>query len=325
MRTQQLGLGYLQLDRVGRSLSTSESRRLQLAELVDQHMTQLLILLDEPSAGLTEQEATPLAELIRNHQQLGHTLVLCEHSASMIGLADHIIEVGPGAGDQGGTITFQGAIADLPEDQRSVTRLALQPTSARKKSTKDKSSESLSLSHVNGRGFVDAEFTIPLQGMTILTGPSGSGKRSLVHHAIIPALQQQLTSSTDKPSPAKNPHVSTENLPTITFQATLTGKPRDVLIIDQQLGQRTADRYWRRTSRSLMSCANFLARQTKRRSKACRRAISVSIRRMVDALIATARVIAASRQAGCRLSKFVANRVAASVSNQASWRLNAAA
>lgn len=190
---QQVGLGYLQLNRQGRTLSDGEAQRIQLASLIGAKLSGLIYILDEPSLGLHRQDIQYLQEVIQELKQLGNTIVLVEHERGLIGQADHIIELGPGAGQHGGYITFQGSFSQLLEDKKSLTGQWLSgrkkfPKPPRRKLTQ----ESILIKNVSLHNIQNLNINIPLGCLVGFCGVSGSGKSTLVIDIIGNALHQYL-------------------------------------------------------------------------------------------------------------------------------------
>lgn len=191
---QQVGLGYLELNRQGKTLSDGEAQRIQLASQIGAKLSGLIYILDEPSLGLHRQDIHYLQQVIQELKQLGNTIVLVEHERGLISQADHIIELGPGAGQHGGAITFQGDFSELLKDEKSLTGQWLSgrkkfPKPPRRKITQ----EWLQVKNVSLHNIHHLSLKIPLGCLVGFCGVSGSGKSTLALDIIGKALRQSLT------------------------------------------------------------------------------------------------------------------------------------
>jgi len=189
-----VGLTYLTLDRAARTLSGGEAQRITLANSLGSHLVDTTYVLDEPSIGLHARDLDRLLAILARLRDAGNTVIVVEHDLEAIRAADWMVEMGPGSGEHGGTIVFEGTIADaattspltgkylsgertlpIPETRRELGRRWLTLTGAREH---------------NLRG-VDVK--IPLAAFTAVTGVSGSGKSTLIHDILFRALEQKLT------------------------------------------------------------------------------------------------------------------------------------
>ncbi len=207
-----VGLGYLHLDRAGASLSTGERQRIELTSTVRASTTGMLYVLDEPSVGLhpsnVEGLRTTIAALARN----GNSIIIVEHELGLIRTADWIIELGPGAGTQGGRIVAQGTPAQLEADPDSIIGPFLAGTAAvRRDRARPDGPAGQALAGEAPAGQAPAgEITLtvgdlynlhdvtaafPVRRLTALAGPSGAGKTALVLDSLVPAVRAQLTGS----------------------------------------------------------------------------------------------------------------------------------
>jgi excinuclease ABC subunit A len=187
-----LGIGYLTPGRAGQTLSGGELQRLKLASLSTGHLNGLLIALDEPASGLHASDVAALWKVLEKIRKRGNTLVLIEHNPQIIGRADYIIEMGPGAGEKGGEILFQGNRNEVLENPGSPTGKWIRELSVRNngsptlRSEDDKVKESAAILVENFAKFdmapVSAAF--PLNKFSVITGQSGSGKSTLLFENI---------------------------------------------------------------------------------------------------------------------------------------------
>jgi excinuclease ABC subunit A len=189
-----LGLGYLSLDREGASLSTGERQRIELTSTVRANTTGMLYVLDEPSVGLhpsnVEGLRTSIAALVAN----GNSVVIVEHDLELIRSADWVVELGPGAGEHGGTIIAQGSPERLQRDRGSMIGPFL---SGRASVTRERSAASvqdelaITISELYNLHDVTARF--PIGRLSALAGPSGAGKTALVLDSLVPAVRAVLS------------------------------------------------------------------------------------------------------------------------------------
>ncbi len=194
----ELGLEHLSLHRSPRSLSRGEGQRASLAALLATRLDNAMYVLDEPASGLHPSEQPRVLAAIRRLQQSGNTVIMVEHQPLFLDAADQIIDLGPGAGRDGGRIVFQGSSTDLRHCQASITgafltgrRALLIPTADQRRSP-DRWLTLAGATLHNLRG-VSVEF--PLGVLCVVAGVSGSGKSSLVEHALFPVLSRQLNSA----------------------------------------------------------------------------------------------------------------------------------
>jgi len=195
-----VGLGYLTLDRLSNTLSGGESQRINLATSLGSSLVGSLYILDEPSIGLHPRDTERLIAVLKQLRALGNTVVVVEHDREIMEAADYIIDVGPGAGSNGGTIVYQGpadriagAEGSYTADYLSGRRSIAVPTSRRAPSGYI---EVKGAREHNLKG-IDVRF--PLQVMTVVTGVSGSGKSTLVRDILYRALVRSLGDQADAP------------------------------------------------------------------------------------------------------------------------------
>ncbi len=207
-RLLELGLGYLSLDRTASTLSTGERQRMQLARAVRNRTTGVLYVLDEPSIGLHPSNIEGLTGVMRDLTADGNSVVLVDHDTQILKKADWLIEMGPGAGADGGQVVAQGTVSDLVQNPASRIGPFLADrngeTWAAKRPEEDlfeKGRICLSMGAIHTVQPLQAEF--PMGKLTVVTGVSGSGKTTLILESLVPALEA-LTEG--KPMPA---HVRT--------------------------------------------------------------------------------------------------------------------
>ncbi len=189
---ERLGLGYLQLNRSGRSLSSGETQRLALAATLAVRLVEALYVLDEPAAGLHPREIEQLIDILRELQARRNTVVLVEHAASIIRRADAVIDLGPGAGPDGGQLLHQGTPESLLSCANSVTAAYLSGRTAVRRKGKRQPTSWLSLQGIQNRTMSDADIELPLGILCAVTGVSGSGKSTLIRDTLYPAVSAAL-------------------------------------------------------------------------------------------------------------------------------------
>ncbi|MFB2981228.1 excinuclease ABC subunit UvrA [Microseira sp. BLCC-F43] len=190
-----VGLDYLTLDRAAMTLSGGEAQRIRLATQIGSGLTGVLYVLDEPSIGLHQRDNTRLLSTLTKLRDLGNTLIVVEHDEETIRAADHIVDIGPGAGIHGGEIIAQGNLDTLLTAEKSLTGAYLSgrqviETPAERRTGNGKS---LILKNAHRNNLKNIDVEIPLGKLVCITGVSGSGKSTLVNELLYPALQHHLT------------------------------------------------------------------------------------------------------------------------------------
>jgi len=197
-----VGLGYLSLDRASGTLAGGEAQRIRLATQVGSGLVGVCYVLDEPSIGLHQRDNRRLIDTLTRLRDLGNTVIVVEHDEEMIRTADHIIDLGPGAGIQGGRIVAQGCVPDLEAEPRSLTGMYLSGAmkidvpERRRPYSLSRAIEVRGARENNLKG-IDVKF--PLGAFICVTGVSGSGKSTLVSEILHKALKRRLYRSKDKP------------------------------------------------------------------------------------------------------------------------------
>jgi excinuclease ABC subunit A len=186
----EVGLDYLTLDRLTSTLSGGESQRIQLATSLGSHLVGALYVLDEPSIGLHPRDTQRLIDILKSLRDLGNTVLVVEHDPDTIQAADHVIDLGPGAGELGGKLLFAGSYAAMLQEHRSLTGRYLNgelrisvPNNRHKLNGKF-----LRLFGATLHNLTNVDVMIPLGTLTVVTGVSGSGKSTLVHDVLYRAL-----------------------------------------------------------------------------------------------------------------------------------------
>ena len=197
-----VGIGYLTLNRSARSLSGGESQRIRLATQIGSQLVGVLYILDEPSIGLHQHDNLRLIHALKNLRDAGNSVIVVEHDQETIMAADHVIDIGPGAGVHGGRIVAQGTPEDVMKSGH-LTGLYLSgkrkidiPSERRKGNGKF-----LTLTGATGNNLKDVELKLPLGKLICITGLSGSGKSSLINETLYPILSKHFFRSDQKPLP----------------------------------------------------------------------------------------------------------------------------
>ena len=199
-----VGLDYLTLSRGSGSLSGGESQRIRLASQIGSGLTGVLYVLDEPSIGLHQRDNARLLETLRRLRDLGNTVIVVEHDEDAILTADHVVDVGPGAGIHGGRIVAEGAPADIMSNPNSLTGQYLtgaREVSVPRKRRKATAGRRLKLTGAKGNNLKDVTAEIPLGLFTCITGVSGGGKSTLVIDTLYKAVARRLNGALEHAAP----------------------------------------------------------------------------------------------------------------------------
>ncbi|WP_374390060.1 excinuclease ABC subunit UvrA [Sandaracinobacter sp.] len=189
-----VGLGYLSLDRTSGTLSGGESQRIRLASQIGSGLSGVLYVLDEPSIGLHQRDNDRLLETLKRLRDLGNTVLVVEHDEDAIRTADHVVDMGPGAGRNGGAVVAQGTLADILNNPASLTgdyltgRRRVEVPATRRKGN----GKRLTITGARANNLNNVSASIPLGTFTCVTGVSGSGKSSFVIDTLYPAAARQL-------------------------------------------------------------------------------------------------------------------------------------
>ena len=188
-----MGLTYLTLDRGTRTLSGGEAQRIMLANSLGAHLVDTTYVLDEPSIGLHPRDMDRLLTLLKRLRDGGNTVIVVEHDLEAIRMADHMVELGPASGEQGGNVVFAGPISRVSEspltgEYLSGVRSIPLPDERRKVGPRW-----LTLRGAREHNLRGVNIKIPIGALTVVTGVSGSGKSTLIHDVLYRALEQRLT------------------------------------------------------------------------------------------------------------------------------------
>lgn len=185
---EQVGLGYLTLDRSSKTLSGGEVQRVNLTSCLGTSLVDTLFVLDEPSVGLHPRDIDRLIAIIRDLTDAGNTVVVVEHDEAMIAAADHLVEIGPEPGNAGGRVVFEGDVPAMLASADSITgrylsgRASIEPPG--KTRPVNASTPHLELKGISKHNLANIDLRIPLNRFVCLSGVSGSGKSTLLDHAI---------------------------------------------------------------------------------------------------------------------------------------------
>ena len=196
-----VGLEYLSLDRLSSTLSGGEAQRIQLATSLGSRLVGTLYVLDEPSIGLHSRDTERLIKILHSLRDLGNTVLVVEHDAAIMRNADHIIDLGPGAGENGGLVIATGAYDEIVHNRASLTgrylnqELRIQMPAARRTGN----GKSIRLYGARAHNLKKVDVTIPLGMLVAITGVSGSGKSTLVHDVLYNAIAAEKSQASAVP------------------------------------------------------------------------------------------------------------------------------
>jgi excinuclease ABC subunit A len=190
----QVGLDYLTLDRLSSTLSGGESQRIQLATSLGSRLVGALYVLDEPSIGLHTRDTAKLIHIMEELRDLGNTILVVEHDPDVIRAADHLLDLGPGAGELGGQLLATGTVAEVTANPNSITGkyLSGRLTIPVPKHRREPGREHLKLFGARIHNLRGVDIDVPLNLLCCVTGVSGSGKSTIVHQVLYRALMQSL-------------------------------------------------------------------------------------------------------------------------------------
>jgi excinuclease ABC subunit A len=188
-----VGLDYLTLDRLASTLSGGEAQRIQLATNLGSSLVGALYVLDEPSIGLHPRDSERLIRLLHNLRDIGNTVLVVEHDAEMMRASDHILDIGPAAGELGGQVIYEGDFEHLLTDKNSLTARYLRGETEIKspKQRRAPHKRRLGVQHASEHNLKNVDVDIPLDMLVCVTGVSGSGKSTLIHDCIYAGLKKQ--------------------------------------------------------------------------------------------------------------------------------------
>jgi excinuclease ABC subunit A len=217
---EQIGLGYLSLARPARTLSAGESRRVSLTSALGSGLVNTLYVLDEPSIGLHPRDIARLVKVIEAIRDAGNTVVVVEHDEDVMLAADHLVDIGPGAGEGGGRVIYRGpprALLNVPE---SLTAQFL--NGGRRVAVPDQrrtSTGRITIQGAAGHNLKGIDVTFPLGVFCVVTGVSGAGKSTLIDETLVPAVLNQ---------------IKQQNLPCLPYKSLkIEGQVNELILVDQ--------------------------------------------------------------------------------------------
>ena len=190
-----VGLNYLTLERSAESLSGGEAQRIRLASQIGAGLVGVTYILDEPSIGLHQRDNEKLLKTLKKLKDLGNSVIVVEHDHETMLFADHIIDVGPGAGVHGGEICAQGTVKEISKSEKSITgqylsgKRSIALPKERKKVSRNKV---IRLHGAKGHNLQNVDLELPLGLFTCVTGVSGSGKSTLINQTLLPAISNKI-------------------------------------------------------------------------------------------------------------------------------------
>ena len=188
-----VGLDYLSLARMTKTLSGGESQRIRLATQIGSRLTGVIYVLDEPSIGLHQRDNDKLLATLKDLRDIGNSLIVVEHDEDTMREADYLIDIGPGAGINGGKVVAQGTPKQVMRNKKSLTaqylngKIKIEVPEKRRKATKE-----IVLKNAKGNNLKNVTAHIPLEVLTVVTGVSGSGKSTLINQTLFPELHNRL-------------------------------------------------------------------------------------------------------------------------------------
>ncbi|WP_083521713.1 excinuclease ABC subunit UvrA [Arthrobacter luteolus] len=194
-----LGLGYLSLSRATPTLSPGEMQRLRIATQLRSGLFGVVYVLDEPSAGLHPADAEPLLAVLQELKDAGNSVFVVEHNMDVVRSAEWIVDVGPQAGDGGGTVLYSGPVAGLADVAESATRPFLFGEAQESAPARRRAEQWLSLKGITRHNLTDLDAEIPLGVLTAVTGVSGSGKSTLVSQVLAEAVGTRVNGAPPEP------------------------------------------------------------------------------------------------------------------------------
>ena len=203
---KNVGLNYLTLSRESGTLSGGESQRIRLASQIGSGLTGVLYVLDEPSIGLHQRDNDKLLGTLERLKNLGNTVIVVEHDEETMNAADHIIDIGPGAGIHGGYLVAEGTFDKIANNKKSITGQYLSKKKVINIPEKREinNERMITINKANGNNLKNVSANFPLSTFTCVTGVSGSGKSTLLLHTLFAALNRKLNNSQKSPMEYKS-------------------------------------------------------------------------------------------------------------------------
>jgi len=202
-----VGLDYLSLDRSAETLSGGEAQRIRLASQIGSGLTGVMYVLDEPSIGLHQRDNTRLLDTLKNLRDLGNTVIVVEHDHEAIETADHVVDMGPGAGEHGGRIVAEGTPKQVAANAESLTGAYLsgrRKIAVPKRRTSPNPLRQLKIHAATGNNLKQVDLELPVGLFTCVTGVSGSGKSTLINDTLYAVAARHLYGSAVEPAPHRD-------------------------------------------------------------------------------------------------------------------------
>ncbi|MFO7846164.1 MAG: excinuclease ABC subunit UvrA [Balneolaceae bacterium] len=199
-----VGLDYLTLNREAQTLSGGEAQRIRLATQIGTQLVGVLYILDEPSIGLHQRDNIKLIQSLETLRDLGNSVIVVEHDRETIEHADYVVDLGPGAGTEGGYIVTEGAPDELDGDALTTRFLRDEESIPYPQNRRKGSGESLQLKGASGHNLREVDLDVPLGKFICITGVSGSGKSSLINQTLVPILSNTFYNSKAAPLPYRD-------------------------------------------------------------------------------------------------------------------------
>jgi len=196
-----VGLNYLSLDREAQTLSGGEAQRIRLATQIGTQLVGVLYILDEPSIGLHQRDNIKLIRSLETLRDLGNSVIVVEHDRETIEHADFVVDLGPGAGTEGGKIITQGTPAELDPNSMTAKFLRDEEIIQMPKKRRNGNQKTISIKKARGHNLKEVDLDIPLGKFICVTGVSGSGKSSLINQTLVPVLSNHFYNSKSVPLP----------------------------------------------------------------------------------------------------------------------------
>ncbi len=209
---ENVGIGYLSMDRAAATLSGGEAQRIRLATQIGSSLVGVLYILDEPSIGLHQRDNSKLIATLERLRDLGNTVIVVEHDEQTMRAADHLVDLGPGAGEHGGWIVAQGTAGQVQRVKESLTgqflsgERTIEPPERRRTPT-----GYIEILGADQHNLRDIDVHVPLGVLTCVTGVSGSGKSTLVNEVLFKAVANRLHSARKRPGPTVRSMASTSS------------------------------------------------------------------------------------------------------------------
>lgn len=198
-----VGLNYLSLNREAQTLSGGEAQRIRLATQIGTQLVGVLYILDEPSIGLHQRDNIKLIQSLETLRDLGNTVIVVEHDRETIEHADFVVDLGPGAGTEGGFVVTKGIPEELDPESLTMKFLNDQETIPLPEMRRNGSGKSIFIRNASGNNLKNIDLEIPLGKFICVTGVSGSGKSSLINQTLVPILSNEFYNSKSVPLPFK--------------------------------------------------------------------------------------------------------------------------